>query len=311
MEGILNMIVQWVSGLNQDASMHLRTVENIVVNLNKHANNTETLQEEEIDAYVNTLISKYTPLVPIPVSLTSSIPLIRAVRYEEDSGHGYNNVSRLSYIPNCSHVIPRLGRLNKKGNSLFYACLGEHTNSIDTMLLECRAQDGDIFNVLHCVTNTKYLDTVQKFPPVLYLVPIGINEYFRRGTSDPFGVNQDYRDMYNCIHSNASPKISRALHLCDEFFTNILSQSESGNLYEVTSVIAEKCLKNKEIDGVIYPSTQLSAHPNVAIKTSSVDRKLIYDRASSIRVTKNSFKTNYFIEELSNGVIDSDNIKWL
>ena len=141
------------------------------------------------------------------------------------------------------------------------------TNSIDTMLLECRAQDGDIFNVLHCVTDTRCSNTVHRFPPALYLVPIGINDYFRKDSLDPFGVNQDYRDMYDCIHTNALSEVSRALHLCDEFLTNILAQPESGNLYEVTSVIAEKCLQYEQIDGVLYPSTQSSAHPNVAIKT--------------------------------------------
>ena len=124
MEPIFNKIVQWVSELNQDASKHLDTVEDIIINLQRHIRNIECLKEKDIDAYVSKLISKYTFLAPVPVPLASSIPLIRAVRYEKTAGHGHNNVSRLSYIPSDSHITPKLGRLNKKGNSLFYACLG-------------------------------------------------------------------------------------------------------------------------------------------------------------------------------------------
>ncbi|MEZ8358392.1 hypothetical protein AB6C56_21445 [Vibrio splendidus] len=310
MEAIFNRIEQWVSGLNKEASKHIDIVKNITIKLEKHVSNTECLQENEIDTYVSDLISKYTVLAPVTVPLASSMPLIRAVRYEETEGYGYDNVSRLSYIPSESHITPKLGRLNKKGNSLFYACLGEHTNSIDTMLLECRAEDGEIFNVLHCVTDTECSKTVHRFPPALYLVPIGINDYFRRDSLDPFGVNQDYRDMYDFIHSIALPEISRALHICDEFLTSILAQPESGNLYEITSVIAEKCLQSEQIDGVLYPSTQSSAHPNVAIKTKSVDRKLIYGRASSICVFKNAPNGSYHIENLGRGVIYSDRIEW-
>jgi hypothetical protein len=35
----------------------------------------------------------------------------------------FNEVSRLSYIPQNSKIIPSIGRLNKYGKSMFYGCV--------------------------------------------------------------------------------------------------------------------------------------------------------------------------------------------
>lgn len=310
MNAILKSVSDLVLELNKTPLKHLALIENIVAKLTAHINEKENLTISEIEKCVDYLI-KYTVITPIPIPLNSSMPLIRAVQYDEVAGNGYSNVSRISYIPYDSGITPKLGRMNKKGQSLFYACLGEQPNSISTMLSECRAKVGDIFNILHCETNKDYEDPDKRFSPALYMLPIGINEYFRKNQSDPFGVNQDYSDIYDCIHKNASPEISNAFHISDKFLTDVLSRTETGKLYEVTSVISDKCLQNDKIDGVIYPSTQLLEHPNMALKTTSVDSKVIYVKTSSVRVTESNSGNYHTVENLNYGVIKSDKIVWL
>ena len=310
MNAILKSVSDLVLELNKSAVKHLDLIENIVAKLTAHINEKESLTISEIEKHVDYLIN-HTVITPISIPLDSSMPLIRAVQYDEVAGNGYSSVSRISYIPYGSGITPKLGRMNIKGQSLFYACLGEQPNSVSTMLSECRAKVGDIFNILHCETNKGYEDFDKRFSPALYMVPIGINEYFRRNESDPFGVNQDYRDIYDCIHKNASPEISNAFHISDKFLTDVLSRTKTGKLYEVTSVISGKCLQSDQIDGVIFPSTQLSGHPSMALKTTSVDSKIIYVKTSSVRVTESNSSNYHTVENLNYGVIKSDKIEWL
>ncbi|HDY7511981.1 TPA: hypothetical protein RQJ57_004248 [Vibrio vulnificus] len=309
MKSTLSAIEVFVSERNLEPSKHLGIVSEIVRALTNHIEDIELLTESEISGLVQKLIS-YTILSPVPIPLSSEMPIIRAVRYDLDQGIGYTDTSRLSYIPLESDVVPKLGRLNSAGESMFYGSLGVGNNSVGTILSECRAESGDVYNVLYCKTDKNCQLKLKQFPPSLYVVPIGVFDHFRRGVPEPFGLNDDFKEMYNFMHNCAEPDLSMALHLCDAFLTDVLSRREFGKLYEVTSKIAKECMKAPEIDGVLYPSIQLSGHPNLALKPSSVKQKITYVKATSIAVEESYHYCLHKIKSLGDGDINEAEIVW-
>ena len=304
---IAQVIINKARELNNSPSQHLENATNITKKLNSYLLGSIDLEVEEIREAIKEL-TLYTSLAPVPIPLASGTILSRAMKYAEEEGDSYNNVSRLSYIPLDSEIIPERGRINQHGESLFYACLNSDANSVGTILSESRAKQGDIFNILQC--RTKLEEPKDQTDLSLQVVPIGINDYFRRGVPNPFNLHDSFREMYELYKNNTHPTAMLAMQICDAFLTDVLTRREAPRLYDVTSEIGRECLKPEVIDGVLYPSTKFEGHPNLAIKPNSVDRKIRFETAISERVEQIFGYGMYQTKMLRQGFVDGENIQW-
>lgn len=304
---IAQQITNKARELNESPSEHLAKVDQITHRLKDYISGKIELSKEEIRNSIMEL-TIYTSLIPVSIPLAVGVTLSRAVKYEEDEGDSYDYVSRLSYIPQDSGITPKIGRINIEGESLFYACLNADANSIGTILSEARATEGDIFNLLQCRTKLEIPQSHMDMS--LHVAPIGISDYFRRGVPTPFNLHDSFREIYELYRNNTHPTAMLAMQLCDAFLTDVLSQPESPRLYDVTSEIGRECLKPKELDGILYPSTKFEGFPNLALKPDSVDKKIRPETAVSILVDRDFGYGMYQTKILRQGIIDNESINW-
>jgi hypothetical protein len=141
-------------------------------------------------------------------------------------------------------------------------------------------------------------------------MPLGIFDYFRRGVASPFLLNETYRKVYDLAMSKLHPDAKVATQLCDAFLTDMLKRPGSDRLYIVTSEFAKFCLAQDVIDGVIYPSTRLEGHPNLVLKPRSVDQKIDYQKAVSVRVLEVFGYGMCKLQELGTGALQGNVISW-
>ena len=299
-------VLQKAAELNRAPAQNLRDVHEITTQLTSHINGQRSLSTKGICSLVDRLTG-FTMLVPVPIPLHLGTVLSRAVKYvEDDGGFAYDSVSRLSYIPAGATVVPQQGRLNKSGESMFYCCLNADANSAGTILSEVRAEKGQIFNMLQCRTKFETLE----HGSTLNVVPLGISDYFRRGVPTPFLLHEVFREIYELLRSNLHPVAMLAMQLCDAFLTHSLSSAGSPGLFDVTSAISAECLQPNELDGILYPSTTFEGFANLVLKPNSVDRKIRYESAISVRVEEKFGYGIYQIEHLDHGVVHADKVHW-
>lgn len=270
-------IIKKAGEINQNANEFKDEANSIIKKLKSHIDGKNTLGMDEITKLCDSL-SFFTTFIEINIS--SDLFISRAV-YCDLKIPCHNKVSRLSYIPKDSSKNASLGRMNKENQSMFYASLNSNPNSIGTVLSEVDAEVGKHYNIL-----------ISKIKHPLNLIPIGIFDYFRRGVPDPFQIlNQNFKEIYDLYVQLVVPDGMIALQLCDAFLTDVLKKSYHGDndettkrLYEVTSEIANDCLLTTKADGILYPSVKFEGFPNIILKPSVVDKKIQYDKASSIEI---------------------------
>lgn len=304
----MNPIDHLAQRLNDNPSHHLSNVWRIVSALQAHWREETVLSPKNVRSLVGDLTC-YTLQMPIPIPLNEKMLFARAVRVTPEVGIGYPNVSRLSYIPIGGKIVPAIGRLNRAGQSMFYACLGADANSMGAILSEARARPGDVFNILF----SKTVSGTQKLHPyddALQVTPVGMFDYIRRGVPHPFRLHDDYVNTYNALRAAICVEGMLALQLADAFITEALKHKETGQLYSITSEIAADCLTPEEVDGVIYPSTLFDGFPDVALKPSSVDRKLKSHSAVSIEVLESYGFGIFKTRTIGQGLIQEDRILW-
>jgi hypothetical protein len=295
---MLGNIKNWAQQFNDKPQEHLDEVKSITLELSKHIQKVHTLRKEEIQKHIK-ILTCFTIGTPVPFPKNSI--LIRAVEYEGGEGYTYNDVQRISYIAAPKIDFPRQGRINKNGSPLFYGCLSNNANSRGTVLSECNATAGSTFN---------FLEGRVASDESLQLIPIGVNDYFRRGMPTPYGLHQCFKDFYDCINENAHPTARMAILLCDAFLNDVLTRKEHDNLYDITSLIGEEFLKPAIIDGVLYSSTKFEGYPTVAIKPISIDKKVTFEKAYAIAVQEDIGYGMYLTRKLKDGVVDGTKIKW-
>lgn len=291
--------------LNEDPIDSRNKVLNIINRLSSYIEGNTNEDELIVPSLVDQLLD-FTIHIPMPIPLSSGAMFTRAVRCKSSDGSkGYASVSRLSYIPNNTEIVPELGRLNGVGSSVFYASLNADLNSVGVVLAECNAQKGDVFNVLFSTTKSIVDEGA------VHVIPLGIFDYFRRGTPNPFFLNDLYRKVYDLIMSKLHQDAKVATQLCDAFLTDILKRTGSNRLYAVTSEIAKFCMSLDVVDGVIYPSTKFEGHPNLALKPASVDQKLQYQKVQSVRVLECFGYGMYKLQYLGIGTLKGKVINWI
>ena len=125
---IAQQLINKAKELNESPFVHLNKVNEITTNLRKYISGEVNLNQADIKSSIIEL-TMYTSLVPVSIPLSSGAILSRAVKYDEEKRDQFEQVSRHSYIPTNSQVVPKIGRLNTTGESLFYACLNADSNS--------------------------------------------------------------------------------------------------------------------------------------------------------------------------------------
>ena len=307
-DNFIKAVIIKAQDLNKTPSVHLSKVHEITEQLRHYIGGKKELSSDEIKQLVETL-TDYTSLIPISFPLHQGIIFSRAVKYKEADGiNYYRDPSRLSYIPENAGIIPQKNRINKEGQSLFYACLNADANSIGAVLSEVGACKGDVFNLIQC--RTKLENPTNPHDGVLHIAPIGISDYYRRRVLPPFELHETFKNIYDLYRKNTHPTSMLAMQLCDAFLTAVLKAEGSPRLHDVTSAIGEECLKPTELDGILYPSTKFDGFPNVALKPQSVDGKIRFESTLSVKVEEcygyGMFKTTI----LNQGLVDGGTIIW-
>lgn len=310
-ENFKQSILCKASELNRNPSGHLATAQEIVGELRAHIDGIGKIEEAEIESRISKLTA-YTLGIPVSIPLSSSTLFTRGVKYLESDGDAfYKKTSRLSYIPLEDAHKSRQNRLNKAGESIFYASLDTQNDSVATVLAEIDANKGDIVNFL-------YLATQKDLHGALHVVPIGIMDYFRRGVPLPFNLHPAFKKIYDLLKEFAHPNAIEAIHLCDQFMNSILTSKpgtevdeENCALYDVTCALAKDFLAAPQLDGILYQSTKFASFPNVALKPTSVDTKLRYAGAAAYRIIDRLGDAQFTLQCLGNGIVEGDRVAWI
>lgn len=293
--------------LNMRPGRHLERIFSVIRRLEDHMHGVHASE-----ALLTQLIGEltfYVVLIPVQIPLSEKVKFARAVRYEEPTGTTYNEVSRLSYIPSGGLVAAKQGRLNKEGESIYYACKDDNANSIGAVLSETRARPGEIFNIL--ISETAPSQEVTKHSDnSLVVTPLGIFDYYRRGVPDPFGLHPAHKECYEYLKNQTDPEGMLAMQLADAFITDVLKRQETDSLYAVTSALAKEINQIPIVDGILYPSTQFDSFPNVALSPFSVEKKLQHLSALSVRVLERYGYGIFKTEQLAKGLVSNGQILW-
>jgi len=250
------------------------TVSKKIQLLTQYINQETELTSKEIDETLSTLIGFFSTTLHIP--LTAGTKFLRAVKNDNNSLE--NNVSKLSYIPIDISHLAKQGRLNRDGESIYYGCI--YLNEIDGVNVafsETSAEETHSVNILR-----------SKSVEDLNVYFVGIYDYIHRGIKPRF-ISQElfsyFEDVYNYQEQHFSESAFLAHILCDAFLSDILRRKESGNLYEVTSLLPKTYLEGDHIDGLLYTSVKSEGNPVIAIKSNSVDLKLTHCSCDNYKTT--------------------------
>ena len=226
--------------------------------LNYHINGSCKLTNNEIIEKIDYLAGCLT------ITLDNSLQGMEFLRVRLCEDDKFQNVSYLSYIKNTNKNFPNVGRLNKKGQALFYASVVVKTDdtALGVVLSESRVKDLDHVNTLR---------SHQKKDSGLCLRIIGIWDYVRRNER-PYYLSENYFKYYKAVRSYIAekfdPKLFSAYDLTDRFFADILSRKGNKNLYEVTSELGGFFMDGT-VDGVLYSSVEAKGEPVVALLPNS------------------------------------------
>lgn len=293
--------------LNTRPAMHLERVFSVTRRLEEHFQGNRL--SEALAAQLIGELTYYVVLIPVQIPLAKKIKFSRAVRYEEPTGITYEALSRLSYIPIDGPITAKLGRLNKAGESMFYACKDDNANSIGAVLSEARARPGEVFNILISETIPPQ-NAIEQTDNDLVITPLGIFDYYRRGVPDPFGLHTVHRECYEYLTKRAHPEGMLAMQLVDAFIADVLKRQETEGLYTVTSALATEIGTIPKVDGILYPSTQFESFPNVALKPSAVDKKLQHRSAIAVRVLERYGYGIFKTEQIATGAVKDGQLFW-
>ncbi|MBS9777853.1 MAG: hypothetical protein KGV50_03720 [Gammaproteobacteria bacterium] len=289
---------------NPNACFCLNVVSEYIKQLNNHISGNITLTRQQIERRLNTLLGYFTITLKLP--LDKDLKLSRAVKYNEldDSNPCYNEVSRLSYIPQSSGITPNVGRLNKAGEAIFYGCIyfDDEQCGINVALAETNSLKFDKVNLLRSVSTQE-----------LNVRMIGVWDYIKR-ENKPYYCNQDvfdsFKDIYKYTKQRYKPELFMACQLCDAFFADIMSKESSDRLYDVTSVLGSMFMEGENVDGIIYNSVQAKDSPVIALKPQAVDNKIEHKTALSLEVLDDYGYAIYNAATLYSGEVKGANISW-
>jgi hypothetical protein len=241
-----------------------------------HINGKCKLTNHEVEVRINYLAGCLTITLDNPIT---GLEFLRA-RICEDNR--FNNIDDLSYIQTTTESFPKAGRLNKRGQAVFYASVAvkQDDSALQAVFSETGAERHDQLNVLRSHQTTK---------SELNLRLIGIWDQVRRDEK-PYYLNSDIFEYYKKVREymvqRFEPKLLSAYELTDRFLADILSREGNKALYQVTSELGSIFLSGKS-DGIIYSSVEARGEPVVALHPSAVDDKLVHQFVCDILIQEN------------------------
>jgi hypothetical protein len=246
-----------------------------ICQLNDHINGTCKLANHEIETKVDYLAGCLT------FTLDNPLQQMEFLRVRLCEGQKFGNVDDLSYIKRTTDTFPQAGRLNQKGQALFYAAVAvkQDDAALRVVLSEAGAKELDRFNVLR---------SHQSSESDLNLRIIGIWDQVRRDER-PYYLCQDtfqyYKKVRDYMIQKFDPKLLTAYELTDRFFADILSRKGNDNLYQVTSALGSVFWAGNS-DGVLYSSVEAKGEPVVALTPKAVESKLEHQFACDVMIEK-------------------------
>ncbi len=277
---------------------HLDFVSNIIKDLNSFIDDKKCFTKMEIKNMLSDLV-QYRVVLDIP--LPKDTLLLRGVRIGDARKYPENaEVSRISYIPKDKAHKAQLGRCNKVGNPIYYACIANSIKNVNVPFSEINTKEQEHINIL-----------ISKTFKNLNLRFIGLYDYYKRGTTPPFKVHDFFEEVHQYYIDTHDETLLSAIELCDSFFCDILRRKGHCKLYEVTSILSDLFMDTKEVDGLIYPSVETEGSPNIAIRPSSVDEKISHKEVKIFLIQKvYGYSKYYAIEFNTIGKIQGNDILW-
>lgn len=272
----------------------------IIRRLNYFIDQHIDLEDTEINVCLDQLIGFFTTTLHIP--LNSGLKLLRARSF--DDRHLESEIQELSYISKAKSHHSGLGRLNLSNVPIYYGCIyfNDASGGVNVAFSEIDAKPTQTINIL-------YSEVTEE----LHVYFIGIYNYIFREMR-PYFISENifdyFREVYDYQKDTYSEDVFLAHQLCDAFFSDILRRAECGNLYKVSSKLSKLFLEDSNIDGVIYTSVKAEGSPVVAIKTTSVDSKLLHKKAESFVVENDFGYAFYRAKHYDTGKINGTGIEW-
>lgn len=296
--------------LNSKASECLNNVSAITKQLNSFIDGNLEISDKGIEERLDYLIANFTITLDLPIPI--DLHIIRARKFEEgkDEKPCFEDVSKLSYPPES---FAPLGRCNKKGKSIFYACVCVNKSACrnNVAFSEVNALAGERINLLE-----------SKSTKIINLRYVGIWNHVVRNVK-PYFLHEEqwkaYHDAYTRMEVKFHKDLLGAYYLCDAFFADILRRKGSERLYKVTSTLTAMYLEGTEADGILYKadgilytSVKSEGSPVVALSTEAVDAKLVHISTESCEVLKDYGYAQYSTKILYKGSIEEGdtNITW-
>lgn len=268
--------------------------------INSYINQKIELNEYQIEDILSELVGFFTTSLHIP--LEPGLKLLRARAYK--TMHLESNVSQLSYISEEYSDKASIGRLNESGHPVYYGCIYfSGSGGVNVAFSESNSSEGDTVNVLR----SELSDEIN----VYY---IGIYDHVRR-QSKPRFMPADMFDLFCKVNQyqeqKYTPSVFLAHTLCDAFLSDILRRKENGNLYKVTSKLLNIFTCDDTIDGILYTSVKSEGDPVVALKTSTVDNKMVHKSCDCYRILHDYGYALYKAAHTHTGNVHSDNsVMW-
>jgi len=295
-----DLIDRKANDLNSKDYSLSKEVSRYIDELTSYINEEKNIEDENLEKYLDQLIGYFTTTLTIPLS--SGLKILRARQF--NSPHLEKDVQELSYIAKSNSHFSRMGRMNKDGESIYYGCIyfNDEYGGVNVSFSEVHAKPKKTINVLRSETKEEINSYF-----------IGIYDYVFRGKR-PYYISEKSFDYFKKIYDYQKKKYTEdafmAHQLTDAFFSDILTRNEHGNLYKVTSKLSGFFLETPNIDAIIFSSVQAEGSPVIAIKPTSVDKKLTHLKADCFYILDDYGYAFYNAKLTHNGCINNGSITW-
>lgn len=268
--------------------------------LNSYIDHEIELSDSQIEDMLSELVGFFSTSLHIP--LDSGLKLLRARAYK--TMYLEPNISQLSYIAEEYSDKVSIGRLNEMGHPVYYGCIYFSGNGgVNVAFSESNSKVGDTVNVLR-----------SELINVINVYYVGIYDHVRR-QSKPRFMPEEMFSLFCEVNEYQEQQYTKSVFLahilCDVFISDILRRKENGNLYKVTSKLLNIFTDDDNTDGIIYTSVKSEGDPVVALKTSTVDEKMVHKSCDCYRIDHDYGYALYKAVHTHTGNIQCNNsVEW-
>lgn len=279
----------------------------IIKQLNDFIDRKLELSSKEIKNKIQRLISHFT--INLIYALDSEIALRRTRKFTTEKTSipfCFDNLEDMLYVPESKKSIIKVGRFNKKEESIYYASIffkKDEESFFETAISEINGIELDYINILD-----------SKPTKCLNVVYIGVFDQLARNKELPKWIDTYYNETYLQFKEKCLEKDNRYLFesylLSNAFFADIIQRNGCDRLYEVTSTISSILFDDEKVDAIVYESVKVKNSPAIAIKPKVVDNSVEHKEVCSIRINENLGYGIYYAQIINKGSIDNNNLVW-